>query len=57
MVPGEHNAQIARASFSWNYTTWLNLIILCIDGILLWRFLTTRGLHMLKMMYWPMPRR
>lgn len=50
LVPGERHARIVEASIAMNYTTVLNLIFLGIAGVLLWRFFTTRGLDMLRMM-------
>lgn len=35
---------------AWDYTTWLNLASLAPAAVLIWRFLTTGGPHMLKMM-------
>ena len=36
--------------FAWDYTTWLNLALLVPAGVLTWRFLTTGGPKMLRMM-------
>ncbi len=50
LIPNAHRAQIAMAAFAWNYTTWLNIVFLCLAALLLWRFLTTGGPNMLRMM-------
>jgi hypothetical protein len=41
---------VVEASLSWNYTTWLNIVFLVIAALLIWRFVTTGGVQMLKMM-------
>ena len=46
--------QVTEASFTWNYTTWLNILFLIIAAGLLWRFQTTGGPAMLRMMNRPM---
>ena len=53
LIPRERNAQIAEASITWNYTTWLNIVFLLMSAGLLWRFMRTGGPHMLKMMNRP----
>jgi uncharacterized membrane protein YraQ (UPF0718 family) len=40
-------------AFAWDYTTWLNLILLVPAAVLLWRFCVTGGPKMLKMMEKP----
>ncbi|WP_158913309.1 permease [Caulobacter sp. S45] len=50
LVPTRHNAAILQEGLSWNYTTFLNLGFLTLAAILLWRFLTTGGPQMLRMM-------
>ena len=52
LTPQAHaSAQAAsQAGFSWNYTTWLNLLLAIPSAVLLWRFLRTGGPQMLKMM-------
>ena len=42
--------QTVKISFAWDYTTWLNLILLLPAAALVWRFFTTGGPKMLKMM-------
>jgi uncharacterized protein len=55
LVPTEHSARVVEASITWNYTTWLNIAFLALAGRLAWRFLTTGGPHMLRMMNRPAP--
>jgi hypothetical protein len=38
------------ANVHWNYTTVLNIIFLAIAAMLVWRFVRTGGLPMLRMM-------
>jgi uncharacterized membrane protein YraQ (UPF0718 family) len=53
LIPSEHKAWVVEASITWNYTTWLNLAFLVLAGFLVWRFLNTGGLAMLRMMNRP----
>jgi uncharacterized protein len=53
LIPSERNALVVEASITWNYTTWLNLAFLILAGLLVWRFLETGGLTMLRMMNRP----
>ena len=50
LVPAQRHARIVEASITWNYTTVLNIIFLAIAALLLWRFFTTGGAQMAKMM-------
>jgi uncharacterized membrane protein YraQ (UPF0718 family) len=54
LVPEERNAKIVEASVTWNYTTVLNIIFLAFAAVLVWRFIRTGGLPMLRMMDKPM---
>ena len=54
LVPEERNAKIVEASVTWNYTTVLNIIFLALAAVLVWRFVRTGGLPMLRMMERPM---
>jgi uncharacterized membrane protein YraQ (UPF0718 family) len=49
----QRNAKIEMASVHWNYTTVLNIIFLAIAAVLVWRFVRTGGLPMLRMMNRP----
>ncbi len=53
LVPSEREARVVEAFIAWNYTTWLNLAFLILAGLLVWRFLKTGGLAMLRMMNRP----
>ncbi len=50
LVPEARNARIVEASITWNYTTWLNILFLVLAVLLVWRFVKTGGLEMLRMM-------
>jgi uncharacterized membrane protein YraQ (UPF0718 family) len=50
LIPDERSATVVEASFSWNYTTWLNIAFLMLTALLLVRFVRTGGIPMLKMM-------
>jgi uncharacterized protein len=50
LVPSGHHAQIVEASISLNYTAFLNIFFLVIAGLLVFRFIKTGGLEMLRMM-------
>jgi uncharacterized membrane protein YraQ (UPF0718 family) len=50
LVPDQRSAKVVEASFTWNYTTWLDLAFLVLSTILLIRFVRTGGVPMLGMM-------
>ena len=50
IVPTNRNITVFESQPSWNYTTVLNIIFLAIMALLGWRFLTTGGPEMLRMM-------
>lgn len=50
LIPQSHNAVVVEASITWNYTTWLNIVLLGLAGLLVWRFMRTGGPQMLRMM-------
>jgi uncharacterized membrane protein YraQ (UPF0718 family) len=54
LVPEERSAKVVEASVTWNYTTILNVIFLGLAALLVWRFVRTGGLPMLRMMDEPM---
>jgi uncharacterized protein len=54
LVPEERSAKIVEASVTWNYMTVLNIIFLGLAAALVWRFVRTGGLPMLRMMDEPM---
>jgi uncharacterized membrane protein YraQ (UPF0718 family) len=53
LIPAERKARVVEASITWDYTTWLNLALLVLAGLLVWRFLKTGGPAMLRMMNKP----
>jgi uncharacterized membrane protein YraQ (UPF0718 family) len=54
LVPtGARNAKVVEAHVAWNYTSVLNIVFLVLAVLLLWRFFSTRGLSMLRMMNRP----
>ena len=55
LVPQQRSAQIMEAHITWNYTTWLNIVFLCLAALLVWRFPENRWPEMLRMMNKPAP--
>ena len=54
LTPTSRHAKVMEASVTWNYTTYLNIVFLVLAAALVWRFVRTGGLPMLKMMNKPM---
>jgi uncharacterized protein len=50
LVPASRSAVIVPDTITWNYTTWLNIAAIAVSALLLWRFMRTGGLEMLRMM-------
>ncbi|HZR34851.1 MAG TPA: permease [Nevskia sp.] len=50
LVPQQHAARIAEMQVRFNYTAVLNLVLLLLGVVLLWRFLKTGGRAMLRQM-------
>ena len=50
LVPSTRHAKVIEASVSWNYTTYLNIAFLILATVLVYRFVRTGGMPMLKMM-------
>jgi uncharacterized protein len=50
LVPHERQARVVEAMITWNYTTWLNIGLLLLAAFLVWRFIKTGGIQMLRMM-------
>ena len=50
LVTEERHAKVVEASIQLNYTTVLNVLFLVLAAVLVWRFLRTGGLRMLKEM-------
>ncbi len=53
LVPSERHAKVLEASIQWNYTTVLNIVFLALAAALIYRFVTTGGAPMLRMMGGP----
>jgi uncharacterized protein len=53
LIPAERHARVVETSFTWNYTAWLNIVLLAVAALLVWRFLRTGGPGMLRMMNQP----
>jgi len=53
LVPQVRNSRIVEVSVTWNYTTWLDILFLLLAILLVWRFVKTGGLEMLRMMNAP----
>ena len=53
LIPEERDAKVVEASVTWNYTTVLNIIFLVLAAALIWRFVRSGGLPMLRMMNGP----
>jgi uncharacterized membrane protein YraQ (UPF0718 family) len=54
IVPHGRHAKVAEASVHLNYTTVLNVLFLVLAAVLVFRFIRTGGLSMLRMMSKPM---
>jgi uncharacterized protein len=50
LIPTERAATVVEASIAWNYTTALNIVFLGLAALLVWRFFSTGGREMLRMM-------
>jgi uncharacterized membrane protein YraQ (UPF0718 family) len=50
LVPSERHARVTDVSVHWDYTTILNIVALGVAGALVFRFVRTGGIPMLKMM-------
>jgi uncharacterized protein len=50
LVPTSRHAKVVEASVTLNYTTVLNAVFLVLAGLLVWRFLASGGLPMLRHM-------
>ena len=49
-IPAERNADFGEAAFSWNYTSWLNIVALTLAGWQYWRYRRTGGPEMMRKM-------
>ena len=50
LIPVGRHAKVVETSIQWNYTTVLNIIFLVLAGALLYRFVRSGGMAMLRMM-------
>ena len=50
LIPSGRHAKVVEASIQWNYTTVLNIVFLILAGALVYRFVRSGGMPMLKMM-------
>jgi hypothetical protein len=53
LIPLEYHARVVEATATRNYTAWLNIGFLLLAAFLVWRFVTTGGVAMLRMMNRP----
>ncbi|HJP78103.1 MAG TPA: permease [Pseudonocardiaceae bacterium] len=49
-IPSRASAHLPDSGVTWNYTSWLNIAFLLVAGVLVYRFVRTGGLPMLRMM-------
>jgi hypothetical protein len=50
LVPADRHAKVLAASVQWDYTTVLNIVFMALAAALVYRFVRSGGLPMLKMM-------
>jgi uncharacterized membrane protein YraQ (UPF0718 family) len=50
LVPAGRHARVVEAGVTWNYTTFLDIVFLALAAALVWRFVRTGGLSMLRAM-------
>jgi uncharacterized membrane protein YraQ (UPF0718 family) len=50
LIPTERHAKVVEETIQWNYTTILNIVFLLLAAGLIYRFVTTGGIPMLRMM-------
>src|SRR5205085_514411 len=53
IIPTDRAVAVIEQGPSWNYTSFLNFAFLLLTAVLVWRFLRTGGLEMLRMMSVP----
>jgi uncharacterized membrane protein YraQ (UPF0718 family) len=54
LTRSSRNAKVEMAAVHWNYTTYLNIVFLCLGAVLTWRFFRTDGVEMLRTMNEPL---
>ena len=50
LIPTQRHAKVVEETIQWNYTTILNIVFLLLAAGLLYRFVKTKGIQMLRMM-------
>lgn len=50
LIPTSRNAKVTEISITWNYTTVLNIVAILVAAALIYRFVRSGGLPMLRMM-------
>lgn len=50
LIPSQRGMMLMETGISWNYTTWLNILFLALAAALVFRFVRTGGIPMLRMM-------
>ena len=50
LIPDRRRRACRTRAVAWNYTTWLNIVFLVLAAVLVWRFVRTGGVPMLRMM-------
>jgi uncharacterized membrane protein YraQ (UPF0718 family) len=50
LIPTSRTAKVGTSAITWNYTTILNIIFLLVASVLVYRFVRTGGIPMLRMM-------
>jgi uncharacterized protein len=53
IVPANHNIAIINQGVHWDYTSWLNIVFLIVAAVLIYRFVKSDGISMLRMMEKP----
>jgi hypothetical protein len=53
LIPDERDAKVVEASVRLNYTTILNVAFPALAAVLVWRFVRTGGIPMLRLMNKP----
>jgi uncharacterized membrane protein YraQ (UPF0718 family) len=57
LIPGARDAKVVEASVKWNYTTVLDIVFLALAALLVYRFIRSGGIPMLRAMSKPLGER